>query len=67
VQTRSLPIESWVYPAVELPSALQTLLQQEDPRREIVLVFVVNPEKTELNEGEKYLQMAARAALRPAP
>lgn len=67
VQTRSLPIESWVYPAVELPPALQTLLQQEDPRREIALVFVINPEKTELNDGEKYLEMAARAALRPAP
>ena len=67
MQTRSLPIESWVYPTVDLPPALQTLVQQEDPRREIVLVFVVNPEKTVLNDGEKYLEMAARAALRPGP
>jgi GWxTD domain-containing protein len=64
VQTRSLPLESWVYTVAELPPALQQLLQQDDPRPEIVLVFVVNPEHTSLMDGEKYLKMAAKAAIR---
>ncbi|HEY0513703.1 MAG TPA: GWxTD domain-containing protein [Thermoanaerobaculia bacterium] len=64
VQTHTLPLESWVYPAVELAPALQQILQQEDPRPEITLVFAADPQHTSLIEGERYLEMAARAAVR---
>jgi GWxTD domain-containing protein len=65
VQTQSLPMETWVYPAGELSPALQLLLQKEGPVPEIALVFTTDPEHTDLIEGEKYLEMAARAAVRP--
>lgn len=64
VQTHSMSMESWVYPAEELSPALQQLLRQDDPAPEIVLVFAADPEHTDLIEGEKYLEMAARAAVR---
>jgi GWxTD domain-containing protein len=64
VQTHSLPLESWVYPVEELPPALRQLVRQDDPRTEIVLVFVADPRHTNLIDGEEYLEMAARAAVR---
>jgi len=65
VQTRMLPLETWVYPIGDLPPALQQLLQQDDSTPEIVLVFAADPERTAMIDGEKYLEMAARAAVRP--
>jgi GWxTD domain-containing protein len=64
VQTQALPVETWVYPAADLPPALQQLLQQ-DGAAEIVLVFATDPDQTDLIDGEKFLTMAARAAVRP--
>jgi GWxTD domain-containing protein len=64
VQTQSLPMETWVYPAGDLSPALQQLLQQEGAAPEIVLVFTTDPQQTDLIEGEKFLEMAARAAVR---
>ncbi len=64
VQTRTLSLESWVYPVEDLEPALrQHVEEEEDARPEIVLVFVVDPKHTYLLEGEKYLEMAARAAV----
>jgi GWxTD domain-containing protein len=64
VQTHTLSLESWVYTIADLEPALQKLLQEEDPRPEIVLVFISDPRHTHLIEGEDYLEMAARAAVR---
>lgn len=64
VQTHTLSLESWVYALEDLTPAMQQLLEQEDPRPEIVLVFAVDPRHTSLIEGEEYLEMAARAAVR---
>lgn len=64
VQTRTLSLESWVYAIEELEPALQQVIQQEDPRPEIVLVFIIDPKRTYLTEGEEFLEMAMRAAVR---
>ncbi len=64
VQTQSLPVETWVYPPADLPPALQQLLQKVGAT-EIVLVFATDPDQTDLIDGEKFLTMAARAAVRP--
>jgi GWxTD domain-containing protein len=64
VQTRTLSLESWVYPVEDLPPALRHLVEEEELRPEIVLVFTVDPRHTYLIEGEKYLEMAVRAAVR---
>ena len=63
-QTRSLQIETWVYTLADLPPELAALIAEEDPKPQIELVFAVEPKSTELLEGEKYLEMAARAAVR---
>jgi GWxTD domain-containing protein len=65
VQTQTLPLETWVYPVAELPPDLQQLVRDEEgPIPEIVLVFTTDPRRTELIDGEKYLKLAARAAVR---
>ena len=64
VQTRILSLESWAYAVADLPPALQQRIQEDDGRAEIVLAFAVDPRHTYLIEGDKYLDMAARAALR---
>jgi GWxTD domain-containing protein len=64
VQTRSLALESWVYSVADLPPTLRQLIEKEDPRGEIALVFVVDPRHTYLAEGEKYLELAVQAAVR---
>jgi GWxTD domain-containing protein len=63
VQTRTLSLESWVYPVSDLEPALRQYIEKEDPRPEILLVFTVDPRHTYLLEGDKYLEMAARAAV----
>jgi GWxTD domain-containing protein len=64
VQTRALSLESWVYALEGLAPALRQAIEQEDPRPEILLVFIVDPRHTKIIEGEDYLAMAARAAVR---
>lgn len=63
VQTRILSLESWIYPVGELAPALRQRVEEEDARPEIILVFTVDPHRTYLLEGEKYLEMAVRAAV----
>jgi GWxTD domain-containing protein len=65
VQTHTLPLESWTYPVEELPPALQRLIREEDSSPEISLVFVADPQRAKIIEGEEYLEMAARASVRP--
>ncbi len=65
VQTQTLPLETWVYPVEELPPALQQILRDEEgPVPQIALVFTATPEHTSLIDGDKYLKMAAKAAVR---
>lgn len=65
VQTQTLPLETWVYPVEELPPALQQILRDEEgPVPQITLVFTTTPEHTSLIDGDKYLKMAAKAAVR---
>jgi GWxTD domain-containing protein len=64
VRSQEIVLESWVYPVGELPPGLAQLVQEDDPQPEIVLVFAAEPRHTHLIEGEKYLDMAVRAAVR---
>jgi GWxTD domain-containing protein len=64
VQTHLLSLESWAYQLDELEPALRRLLEEESAAPEIVLVFAVDPRRTHLIEGDRYLEMAARAAVR---
>jgi len=64
VQTRTLSLETWVYTPEDFAPALQQLLAEEYPGREIVLVFTVDPRRTYLTEGGEVLETAARAAVR---
>lgn len=64
VQTQTLPLETWVYPLPELTPALQQIIvDDEGTVPEITLVFTAGPQSTDLIDGEKYLKMAARAAV----
>ena len=63
-QTRSLQVETWVYPVADLPPELVALLAEDGPEPQIELVFAVEPKSAKILEGEKYLEMAARAAVR---
>jgi GWxTD domain-containing protein len=63
-QTRSLQIEAWIYPLTDLPPELASLIAEDDPKPQIEIVFAIEPKSTEILEGEKYLEMAARAAVR---
>ncbi|HEX5757567.1 MAG TPA: GWxTD domain-containing protein [Thermoanaerobaculia bacterium] len=60
-ETRRVVVESWVYPRPELPASLAALVDG-DP--EVKVVFVVEPRRAYLVAGERYLELAARAALR---
>jgi GWxTD domain-containing protein len=64
VHTHTLSLESWVYTVEDLDPALAKLVWEKDARPEIVLVFAVDPRHTHLIEGEEYLEMAVRAAVR---
>jgi GWxTD domain-containing protein len=62
IHSRNLELEIWAYPVKDLPPELVRLLG--DPRDEVDLTFLVSDRKTELIEGEKVLEAAARAAVR---
>ena len=59
--TRRIVVESWVYPRPELAPALAGLIDGEP---EVKVVFVVEPKRAYMVAGERYLELAARAALR---
>lgn len=60
-ETAHIVVETWTYPAEELGPELVAELPEGEG--EIVLLFVVEPRRTYLIEGERYLAMAARAAV----
>ncbi len=64
VHSQTLSLESWVYTVPDLPPALRQLIEEDDPRPEIELIFAVEPRRTYLVEGEDYLEMAVKAAVR---
>jgi len=65
VQTRDVVLETWVYAVEDLAPELRERIGQEHPDlSEVALVFLVEPRHTELLEGEKFLDLAIRAAIR---
>lgn len=65
IQTRDVVLESWVYSLDGLSPELRERVAREAPERtELELVFLVEPRRTELLEGEKILDLAVRAAVR---
>jgi hypothetical protein len=64
IHTRNVVLEIWAYPVADLPAPLLQQLGEVDPGEEVTLTFLVGARRTELIEGEKYLEMAARAAVR---
>ena len=65
IQTRDVVLESWVYAVEDLDPGLRERMAQEHPdAAEVVLVFLVEPRRTELLEGEKFLDLAVRASVR---
>lgn len=63
VQTRRLAVETWTYTAQDLSPALLGRLEELGRPPEVVLVFVVEPDRTHLTDGGKLLDLAVRAAL----
>ncbi|HEX3129778.1 MAG TPA: GWxTD domain-containing protein [Thermoanaerobaculia bacterium] len=65
IQTREVVLESWVYAMEDLEPAMRERMAQDHPGdAEVVLVFLVEPRRTELLEGEKYLDLAVRSTVR---
>jgi GWxTD domain-containing protein len=71
IHARNLDLEIWAYPVQSLPPAftdqLAGQLDGAAPPEEISLTFLVGSRRTELIEGEEYLEMAAKAAVREQP
>jgi GWxTD domain-containing protein len=63
IETRKLALETWVYAEADLPPRLVELLKADGRPAEIVLVFAVE-NHTNLIEGAKLLDIAARATVR---
>lgn len=70
-QSRTMSQETWVYTPADLPPRFLDLLLEtlggDPPPAEIVLTFSVGPRATSLNDGERYLDLAARASVREMP
>lgn len=70
-QSRTMSLETWVYTLADLPprfvDLLPELLGEAPPPGEIVLTFSVGSRETSLNDGERYLDLAARASVRILP
>lgn len=65
IQTRSVSLESWIYRLDELAPEIRTRVEEAEPGlQDIVLVFLIQPRNVELLEGEKFLELAVRAAVR---
>ena len=65
VQSRNLVLEIWAYPVTDFPAALaQRIAEKEPETTEISLSFAVEPRRTYLVEGHRYLEYAVRAAVR---
>lgn len=66
-QSRTMSLETWVYTVADLPPRFLELLGEDPPPAEIVLTFSVGTRETSLDDGEKYLALAARASVREMP
>jgi GWxTD domain-containing protein len=65
IHSRNLVLEVWAYPVQELPAALAHRITEREPEAvEISLAFAVEPRRTYLVEGHRYLEYAVRAAVR---
>jgi GWxTD domain-containing protein len=65
IQSRNLVLEIWAYPITDLPPALAQRIAEKEPETvEISLSFAVEPRRTYLVEGHRYLEYAVRAAVR---
>lgn len=65
VHSRQLILEVWAYPVTDLPAALaQRIAEKEPETTEITLSFAVEPRRTYLVEGHRYLEYAVRTAVR---
>jgi GWxTD domain-containing protein len=64
-QSRKLVLEVWAYPVSDLAPALaQRIAEREPETAEISLSFAVEPRRTYLVEGHRYLEYAVRASVR---
>lgn len=65
IQTRTAMVEVWAYPVTDLPPDLAKAVLDEEPEAEqIELAFLEERNTTRLIEGEKFLEIAARTAVR---
>lgn len=65
IQTRDVVLETWLYTLEDMPAELRERFAMEDPERTgLELVFLVETRETKLVEGEKFLDLAVRAAIR---
>ena len=63
--SRNLVLEIWAWPVADLPPALgQRIAEKEPETTEISLSFAVEPRRTYLVEGHRYLEYAVKAAVR---
>jgi len=61
LQTRRIAVETWIYPLPDLPADLVALLGDQ---AEVKLVFVAEPKRTYMAAGGRFLELAARAAIK---
>ena len=65
VRSHNLVLEIWDYTVSDLPPTLAQRIADEEPdTREISLSFAVEPRRTYLVEGHRYLEYAVQAAVR---
>ena len=65
IRSRSLTLEIWAYPVQDLPPALTQRIAEKEPETiEISLAFVVEPRRTYLVEGHRYLEYAVQTGVR---
>ena len=65
VRSSNLVVEVWAYPVQELAPALARRIAEEEPETtEISLSFAVEPKRTYLVEGHRYLEYAVQTGVR---
>jgi GWxTD domain-containing protein len=65
IHSRNLVLEIWAYPVTDLSPALAERIAEKEPETtEISLSFAVEPRRTYLVEGHRYLEYAVKAAVR---
>lgn len=65
IQTRDVVVETWIYAVEDLEPGLRQRTAEEHPDLgEVTLAFLVEPRRSELLEGERFLDLAVRASVR---